>query len=110
MDVRCPRAGPSQAEQQDGIPGHGIALSSRQCGAACDISDSCKDLIQGLLVADPDKRRSIEDIYSHPWFRVDLPDGATAMNERFVAGEPLGPGFQSLEAIDTVLREATRDA
>lgn len=77
--------------------------------AAVVISDSCKDLIEGLLVADPAKRLTIPQIYQHPWFLVDLPQGATEMNDRFVKGEPVGPGFQSPDQIDLTLMEATRD-
>ena len=31
------------------------------------ISSECKDLIQGILVGDPDKRLNIESIQRHPW-------------------------------------------
>ena len=78
--------------------------------AACIISDSCKDLIQRLLVADPQQRLTVDGIYQHPWFQVDLPAGATQMNDRFVLAEPVGPGFQSDKAIDACLLEATRDS
>jgi serine/threonine-protein kinase SRK2 len=86
-----------------------LSLSEGAVRAACVISDSCKDLIEGLLVADPAKRLTIADIYQHPWFLVDLPQGATQMNDRFVKGEPIGPGFQSSEQIDMTLMEATRE-
>lgn len=31
------------------------------------ISAQCRDLIQKILVADPNKRLSIADIFQHPW-------------------------------------------
>lgn len=31
------------------------------------LSEDCRDLLRGVLVADPAKRLTIEDIYNHPW-------------------------------------------
>ena len=35
--------------------------------AQVEISDSCKDLLTGILVADPAQRMSIPQIMQHPW-------------------------------------------
>jgi serine/threonine protein kinase len=78
--------------------------------AAVIISDLCKDLIQKLLVADPVARLTVDGIYRHPWFQVDLPQGATEMNNRFVGQEPIGLGFQPTEEIERSLLEATQDS
>ena len=37
------------------------------------VSEACKDFIARLLVADPDKRLSIQEIYRHPWFSTGFP-------------------------------------
>ena len=44
------------------------------------ISLECKDLIQCLLVKDPQERYSIRDIMQHPFFRKQLPPGAETLN------------------------------
>lgn len=45
------------------------------------VSDSCKDLLRRILVADPARRASIADIQAHPWFRQDLPPGSLEYND-----------------------------
>eukprot|EP01118_Nematostelium_gracile_P012250 TRINITY_DN4444_c0_g1_i1.p1 TRINITY_DN4444_c0_g1~~TRINITY_DN4444_c0_g1_i1.p1 ORF type:complete len:340 (+),score=68.94 TRINITY_DN4444_c0_g1_i1:582-1601(+) len=37
------------------------------------VSASCKDLISQMLVVDPLKRITIEEIKNHPWFQINLP-------------------------------------
>eukprot|EP00892_Ulva_mutabilis_P010117 jgi/Ulvmu1/7478/UM037_0021.1 len=76
---------------------------------ACNISESCRDLIQKLLVADPAQRLTIPGIFQHPWFLHDLPQGAITMNDRFVQAKPVGPGFQPLESIEQNLSQATME-
>lgn len=34
-------------------------------------SDGAKDLLRTILVKDPEKRATMEDIRQHPWFRID---------------------------------------
>ena len=60
-------------------------------------------------MADPAKRFTVLDVVNHPWFAHDLPQGALAMNERFIQQQPVGSGFQSLESITAVIEEARRD-
>jgi serine/threonine-protein kinase SRK2 len=61
-------------------------------------------------VAEPSQRLTIEGIFQHRWFLLDLPAGATTMNDRFVQAKPTGPGFQPLESIEEVLQKATMHA
>jgi len=51
-------------------------------------SDACKDLLTRLLVADPDKRISLGNILSHPWFLETLPSGALTMNDHYLQKTP----------------------
>jgi 5'-AMP-activated protein kinase catalytic alpha subunit len=37
------------------------------------VSSSCKDLISAMLVVDPLKRITIEEIRKHEWFQINLP-------------------------------------
>ena len=46
------------------------------------MSDECKDLLCGLLTADPSKRLTVAQVQNHPWFRQDLPAGALEVNSR----------------------------
>lgn len=46
------------------------------------------DLIGKLLVADPTRRASMDDILSHPWFQQALPTGALQMNDYYLAKAP----------------------
>ena len=51
-------------------------------------SDVCKDLLQRLLVADPERRISMEAIMAHAWFQETLPTGALLMNEHYLQRAP----------------------
>jgi serine/threonine protein kinase len=42
-------------------------------GELDDTSDDCRDLLDWMLVANPEKRASAEDALAHPWF-ADLRD------------------------------------
>ena len=36
------------------------------------LSSECQDLIRRLLNKDPERRLSLDDILSHPWFQTQL--------------------------------------
>ncbi|CDF32209.1 SNF1-related serine threonine protein kinase catalytic subunit alpha KIN10 [Chondrus crispus] len=63
------------------------------------LSDSSKDLIAKMLVTDPLKRITIEDIRRHPWFLEQLP--------RYLA-VPVRPGSHLENVDDEVLAEVIR--
>lgn len=52
-----------------------------------DVSDMAKDLIRNILVVDPKKRLTAEEIYNHPWVsgektpRTELPNVTDKMKE-----------------------------
>lgn len=46
------------------------------------VSEECKDLLRGLLTADPAKRLTVAQVQAHPWFLQDLPAGALEVNSR----------------------------
>ena len=49
------------------------------------VSSQCRHLLQGLLVADPEERMSIQEVLSQPWFCQGLPRGALEMNHTYLA-------------------------
>ena len=49
------------------------------------VSPECKDLLVRLLVADPERRMSMEEIKSHTWFSHALPAGALNMNDWYMS-------------------------
>lgn len=73
------------------------------------MSPECQDLIKHILVRDPLQRYTIADIVQHPWFAKDLPEGALAMNNRFLETQPVGPGFQTIESVRAALAEGRVD-
>jgi len=50
------------------------------------LSEECRDLLRRVLVAEPAKRMTVEDIYNHPWYLKHLPPGVREMNDRL--GQP----------------------
>mmetsp|Transcript_7196 Transcript_7196/g.21173 ORF Transcript_7196/g.21173 Transcript_7196/m.21173 type:complete len:450 (-) Transcript_7196:3238-4587(-) len=47
-----------------------------------EVSEECRDLLRGLLKADPAKRLTVSQVQAHPWFKQDLPAGALEVNSR----------------------------
>lgn len=45
-----------------------------------DLSDSCKDLLNRLLQANPDNRISMAEIWDHPWFALHLKEDVREYN------------------------------
>ena len=52
------------------------------------ISDPCRDMIERMLVSNPEQRISMSEIKRHPFFREGLPDGALGMNDCLLRNRP----------------------
>ncbi len=50
------------------------------------VSTECLDILRRVLVADPTRRISMEEIKTHKWFSRGLPPGALEMNEFLLQG------------------------
>ena len=50
------------------------------------VSADCLDMLERVLVAEPSKRISMEQIKTHRWFTKGLPPGALEMNEYLLQG------------------------
>lgn len=50
------------------------------------VSTECLDILRRVLVADPQRRISMEEIKTHKWFTRGLPPGALEMNEFLLQG------------------------
>ncbi len=51
-----------------------------------EVSGDCLDMMTRVLVAQPSKRMSMEEIKTHPWFLKGLPPGALEMNDFLLQG------------------------
>ncbi|MEW5304040.1 MAG: hypothetical protein WDW38_003165 [Sanguina aurantia] len=69
------------------------------------LSDECKNLLSRILVADPQKRISVDSIYNHPWYCKGLPPGVREMNDR---PQPPPEGLQSVEEIKKCIEDARK--
>lgn len=38
------------------------------------LSEEVRDLIQGMLAADPKKRMTLEQVKNHPWLQLPIPE------------------------------------
>jgi serine/threonine protein kinase len=45
------------------------------------VSAECVDLVTRMLVADPLRRLTLDQVKIHPWFTTGLPPGALDMND-----------------------------
>ena len=50
-----------------------------------NISHECADILRGLLTVDPEKRFSVKDVFSHPWYQHGLKPGVLEFNDHVVA-------------------------
>eukprot|EP01025_Chloroclados_australasicus_P025094 TRINITY_DN2508_c0_g2_i1.p1 TRINITY_DN2508_c0_g2~~TRINITY_DN2508_c0_g2_i1.p1 ORF type:complete len:355 (-),score=41.31 TRINITY_DN2508_c0_g2_i1:3034-4098(-) len=67
------------------------------------LSPECKDLIAKILVVEPRKRLTIQQVFEHPWFRINLPKGVEQMNS--VLPQP-PKNVQTKEQLQEVLQIA----
>ena len=51
-----------------------IKIGNYSFPADCNISDSAKDLIQKILIVDPSRRITIEEVYSHDFLQFGIPN------------------------------------
>lgn len=66
------------------------------------ISDECRDMMHKILVAEPEKRITVEGIKRHPWFLKDLPPGVAEMNNHLPT---IDADLQPVEEIERIVRE-----
>jgi serine/threonine protein kinase len=70
-----------------------------------DLSDDCKDLLRRMLLPEPHKRITTEEILEHPWFNTNLPPEAATMNDRCLMLAPM-PGVPDAETIRQIVHAA----
>eukprot|EP01024_Parvocaulis_polyphysoides_P038416 TRINITY_DN344_c1_g1_i2.p1 TRINITY_DN344_c1_g1~~TRINITY_DN344_c1_g1_i2.p1 ORF type:complete len:322 (-),score=54.34 TRINITY_DN344_c1_g1_i2:1318-2283(-) len=54
-----------------------------------NFSDDVKELLNGMLESDQDKRLTIDQIIVHPWFTVGLPAGVFEWNQKLLKKKPV---------------------
>eukprot|EP01025_Chloroclados_australasicus_P068757 TRINITY_DN9580_c0_g2_i1.p1 TRINITY_DN9580_c0_g2~~TRINITY_DN9580_c0_g2_i1.p1 ORF type:complete len:385 (+),score=58.54 TRINITY_DN9580_c0_g2_i1:84-1157(+) len=73
------------------------------------LTPQCVDLLSKMLVADPDRRYSLQQIMHHEWFQTDLPQGAEEFND-YMQRQPLPKLPHTDEEIMEMLADARREA
>ena len=49
------------------------------------VSPECQDLLRRILVAEPERRITMEQIQRHPWCLHDLPEGVAELNSKLLS-------------------------
>lgn len=57
--------------------------------ALSQVSEDCRNLLKRIFVHDPAERITVEGICNHPWFKMKLPGGAVAMNDKYGLNDQL---------------------
>lgn len=70
-----------------------------------EVTADCKDLLAKLLVGEPLKRLTMDQIQHHKWFQTNLPPDALSMNANFLTNTDFS-GVQSEEDIKRLLQSA----
>eukprot|EP00209_Acetabularia_acetabulum_P000193 EC094618.1.p4 GENE.EC094618.1~~EC094618.1.p4 ORF type:complete len:113 (+),score=7.80 EC094618.1:1-339(+) len=69
-----------------------------------NFSEDVKQLLQGMLEADPEKRLTIDQIIVHPWVTIGLPPGVFEWNQKLLKKKPVLE--QSDEEVMKVIMQA----
>jgi len=69
------------------------------------VSNDLLDLLMRILVREPTRRITIEDIQNHRWYRKNLPPGVKEMNSNLVIPHE---GLQTLNEIERIVQEARK--
>eukprot|EP00798_Chlamydomonas_sp_ICE-L_P010135 gene10135-8036_t len=64
-----------------------------------EISSACHDLLNRMLVSDPEKRFSMKEIQQHPWFLTNLPPDALRMNDACMESTDYTGGVEEILGI-----------
>lgn len=70
------------------------------------VSQECKDLIARILVGDPDRRITVDQILQHPWYVKGLPPGVIQMNTTCLSLRQDSSSIQTTEQIRSVVNAA----
>ncbi|KAL4423944.1 hypothetical protein ABPG75_001245 [Micractinium tetrahymenae] len=73
------------------------------------LSEGVKDLIGRMLVLDPSKRASLQEVMAHRWYKEQLNPAALAFNDQCVAESQANqPPPEMLEEVRRIVMEASR--
>jgi serine/threonine-protein kinase SRK2 len=70
------------------------------------VSPECKDLLARILIDNPDKRITVQQILRHPWYQKGLPPGVVEMNNTCLQLQQGGDAMQTAEQIRHVVNAA----
>jgi serine/threonine-protein kinase SRK2 len=70
------------------------------------VSPDCLDLLQHILVADPQRRFTVPQIMQHSWFANCLPEGAHGMNDHYLSRTPAFGAGQAAADIERLVQQA----
>eukprot|EP00201_Polytomella_parva_P024578 CAMPEP_0175045250 /NCGR_PEP_ID=MMETSP0052_2-20121109/4299_1 /TAXON_ID=51329 ORGANISM="Polytomella parva, Strain SAG 63-3" /NCGR_SAMPLE_ID=MMETSP0052_2 /ASSEMBLY_ACC=CAM_ASM_000194 /LENGTH=457 /DNA_ID=CAMNT_0016308721 /DNA_START=334 /DNA_END=1707 /DNA_ORIENTATION=+ len=67
------------------------------------ISQPCQDLLRSILVVDPSKRPTVQDILRSEWCGTNLPESVLTMNAGLVEDQQQADFGQSIEEVEQIL-------
>lgn len=71
------------------------------------LSDECRDLIDRMLVKDPQQRATVSEIQRHPWYAKSLSPAALGFNDAIMAEAAAHPPSASIfEDVRSIVAEA----
>lgn len=74
--------------------------------AGIPVSPECKDLLSKVLVGNPKRRYTVQQIQKHPWFLKDLPPGVIQMNAECLKLQHHSSGSQTDSEIHSIVMQA----
>lgn len=70
------------------------------------VSAECRDLLSKVLVGNPKKRYTVQQIQRHPWYLKDLPPGVIRMNAECLKLQNHSSGSQTDSEIHSIVMQA----
>ena len=74
--------------------------------AGIPVSAECRDLLSKVLVGNPKRRYTVQQIQRHPWYLKDLPTGVIKMNAEFLKLQKHSSGSQTDAEIHSIVMQA----
>lgn len=72
------------------------------------VSSDCRQLLSRIFVADPEKRITMAEIKSHPWFLKNLPVELSDGYQEKLQDADVDAPWQSVEEINSIIEEAKK--
>ncbi|GMH40857.1 hypothetical protein BSKO_08761 [Bryopsis sp. KO-2023] len=85
------------------VPDMEVVIPDRVNGSGDIASEQCRDFLRKVLEVNPENRITMDEIWTHEWFRKDLPEGSREYNLLTTNSEMLREHYGEVQSKDDIL-------